>query len=96
MQLEIITPVNKVFSGSVKAVSLPGSEGIFQVLPGHAPIVSSLKKGMVKVDLEKGWNPDDNLHSSVTLDNSSNHTFSMEIQGGVAELLHDKIIVLVE
>ena len=49
MFLEIISPGKKLFSGEVKSVQLPGSDGSFGVLNNHAPIISSLKKGTVKV-----------------------------------------------
>jgi F-type H+-transporting ATPase subunit epsilon len=49
MLLEIITPDKKLFSGEVKSVKLPGSAGSFGVLKNHAPLISSLTKGDVKV-----------------------------------------------
>ena len=49
MFLEIITPDKKLYSGEVKSVKLPGSAGSFGVLKNHAPLISSLKKGNVKV-----------------------------------------------
>lgn len=49
MQLEIITPDQKVFSGEASAVTLPGSEGQFQVLNDHAPMVSTLARGLVTI-----------------------------------------------
>lgn len=49
MLLEIITPEKKIYSGEVKSVQLPGSAGSFGVLKNHAPLISSLKKGNVKV-----------------------------------------------
>ncbi|MBN8701849.1 MAG: ATP synthase F1 subunit epsilon [Bacteroidetes bacterium] len=49
MFLEIITPDTKLFSGEVVSVSLPGKEGSFGVLDKHAPIVSSLKPGKIKI-----------------------------------------------
>jgi F-type H+-transporting ATPase subunit epsilon len=45
MQLTIITPDRQVFSGEVVSASFPGSDGSFQVLRSHAPLVSSLGKG---------------------------------------------------
>ncbi|MCL1942151.1 MAG: ATP synthase F1 subunit epsilon [Candidatus Azobacteroides sp.] len=45
MKLEIISPEQILFSGEVELVTLPGSLGSFTMLPGHAPIVSSLEKG---------------------------------------------------
>ncbi len=49
MFLEIITPDKKIFSGEVTSVAVPGSAGSFQVLNNHAPIISTLVKGIVKV-----------------------------------------------
>jgi len=54
MFLEIITPVKKVYSGQVKLVRLPGSKGSFEILNNHAPIISTLEKGMIKVVEESG------------------------------------------
>ncbi|MEY3425102.1 MAG: hypothetical protein RL679_460, partial [Bacteroidota bacterium] len=51
MHLEIITPESKIFYGEVSAVQFPGLDGSFQVLTGHAPIISGLSGGIVKVDL---------------------------------------------
>ncbi len=49
MTLEILTPEMKVFSGDVYGVQLPGVNGLFEILDKHAPIVSALKKGILKV-----------------------------------------------
>ncbi len=49
MYLEIVTPDKTIYTGEVKAVQLPGSNGSFEVLKNHAPIVSTLESGMVKV-----------------------------------------------
>jgi F-type H+-transporting ATPase subunit epsilon len=48
MHLEIITPDKKVFEGEVAVVTFPGSDGSFQVLNNHAPLVSLLKDGVVE------------------------------------------------
>ncbi len=54
MQLEIITPDKKLFSGDVKSVVLPGAEGRFGVLNKHASMISTLKAGKIKVvDLQQ-------------------------------------------
>lgn len=55
MQLEIITPEVKVFTGEAEAVQLPGLDGLFQILNGHAPIISALKEGIVKIDLPSAF-----------------------------------------
>ena len=49
MNLEILTPEKKLFSGDVYGVQLPGVSGLFEVLEKHAPLVSALKAGKVKV-----------------------------------------------
>jgi F-type H+-transporting ATPase subunit epsilon len=47
MHLEIITPEKKIFEGDVTIVTFPGSDGSFQVMNDHAPLVSLLKDGQV-------------------------------------------------
>ena len=54
MHLEIITPDKKVFEGEVKLVQLPGSKGKFEILKNHAPIISTLEKGTIKIQEETG------------------------------------------
>ena len=56
MQLEIITPEKKVFEGEVKITTLPGSDGSFQVLDNHAPLISLLKQGVVEYKTKEGAN----------------------------------------
>jgi F-type H+-transporting ATPase subunit epsilon len=56
MQLEIVTPDEVLFEGKVSLVQVPGSKGQFQVLQYHAPIISTLQKGKIKVE-ESGGNP---------------------------------------
>jgi F-type H+-transporting ATPase subunit epsilon len=48
MKLDIITPDSTIFSGEVTSVSVPGADGRFQVLKGHAPIISTLVEGPLK------------------------------------------------
>jgi F-type H+-transporting ATPase subunit epsilon len=48
-ELEIVTPQRIQFSGSVESVSCPGEQGRFQVLYNHAPFLSTLAVGLVKV-----------------------------------------------
>ena len=49
MLLEIISPDEKIFSGEVDMVQVPGSKGSFQILYNHAPIISTLKSGKVRI-----------------------------------------------
>ena len=73
MNLEIITPDKKVFSGEVEVVTLPGTDGSFQVLRDHAALVSTLGKGILKADKQE-----------------------FTIDGGVVEVLNNKVLVLAE
>ncbi len=49
MQIEIITPEKNLFKGEIKLVQVPGSKGSFEVLKNHAPIISTLDEGKIKV-----------------------------------------------
>jgi len=80
MELEILTPVKKLFSDTVYGVQLPGIGGSFEVLDKHAPLVSALKAGKLKVLKDK------------SMKNISLYT----IQSGFVEVLNNKITVLVE
>lgn len=53
MVLEILTPEKKIFSGDVYGVQLPGISGLFEVLDKHAPMVSALKNGKLKILKDK-------------------------------------------
>ncbi len=53
MTLEILTPEKKIFSGNVYGVQLPGIDGLFEVLDKHAPLVSALGKGNLKILKDK-------------------------------------------
>ena len=80
MELEILTPTGKLFSGTVYGVQLPGISGSFEILEKHAPLVSALGNGNIKVLNDKSGN------------NNTNYT----IKGGFIEVLNNKCVVLVE
>jgi F-type H+-transporting ATPase subunit epsilon len=54
MNLTILSPDKEIFSGEVKSVTVPGTGGSFQMLENHAPIVSSLDKGEVRIVKSNG------------------------------------------
>ncbi|MCO5248067.1 MAG: ATP synthase F1 subunit epsilon [Chitinophagales bacterium] len=54
MQLDILTPEGKVFSGDVDSIQLPGIDGLFQILNNHAPLISALKEGTATVGSKDG------------------------------------------
>jgi len=53
MNLEILTPEKKLYSGEVYGVQMPGISGSFEVLEKHAPLVSALRAGRIKVLKDK-------------------------------------------
>ncbi len=91
MKLEIITPEASIFNGEATAVSLPGLDGSFQILNNHAPIISSLKAGEVKVEVSGKLDAIKN--NAVSIDKN---VLRVQIKGGVAELMNNKLIVLAE
>ena len=79
MFLEIVSPEKTLFTGDVSSVHVPGTEGSFQILNNHAPIVSTLKKGSIRL---KG-----NFDSkSENLDVHNNGEATLDIQSGVIEM----------
>ena len=48
-QFDLVSPEKLVFSGAVDQVDIPGSEGDFGVLAGHAPVVATIRPGIVTV-----------------------------------------------
>jgi F-type H+-transporting ATPase subunit epsilon len=63
MTLEILTPERKIFSGDVYGVQLPGIGGSFEVLEKHAPMVSALKAGKLKILTDKTSTTSYNIQS---------------------------------
>ena len=49
MNIEIRTPEKSLFSGTAESVKLPGTEGSFEILNNHAPIIASLAKGSIRI-----------------------------------------------
>ena len=54
LHLSIVSPEKSIFDGDVKIVTLPGTVGSFSILPGHAPIVSSLQAGTLSSTTMEG------------------------------------------
>lgn len=80
MQLEIITPDKKVYSGEVTSATFPGVNGSFQVLHNHAPIISSLADGIVKY---RDGNGEANLHVSGGI---------VEVKNNIITLLAESVL----
>ena len=54
LHFELVSPARLLFSGSVASVTIPGTEGEMGIFPGHAPILSTLKPGVVTVYKDGG------------------------------------------
>jgi F-type H+-transporting ATPase subunit epsilon len=80
LQIEIVTPQKLYFSGEVVSVTAPGEEGQFQILKNHAPLISSLRPGKVKLSLAD--------HSEQTFSISDGF---LEVSSNKAILLTEKI-----
>jgi len=94
MHLEIVTPEKKILETEASAVQLPGTDGLFQVLDNHAPIISTLTKGVIKVHLADDTKKIHGFSGEVILDKTDDKTVRIEIEGGVVEVINNKVIVL--
>jgi F-type H+-transporting ATPase subunit epsilon len=93
MILEIVSPEATLFKGEVTSVSLPGVNGSFQLLNNHAPIVSILKQGTVKM-AATSFKFDKEVADKFTKINDQN--YSLEINSGTIEMKDNKVIVLAD
>ena len=93
MKLNVITPTAKIFDGEVISVSLPGQDGIFQVLNNHTAIISSLSIGEIIIELVEKTN--DAIYNEMIQIKNQNHII-ISIKGGVAELINNELIILAE
>ena len=59
LQFELVTPARLVRSESVHMVVVPGTEGEFGVLEGHAPFMSTIRDGAVRVYKTEGGQPEE-------------------------------------
>jgi F-type H+-transporting ATPase subunit epsilon len=93
MILEIVSPEAKLFSGEITSISLPGVDGQFQILNNHAPIVSLLQKGLVKITAPsfKFSSESKGLFAKI-----NDQNFTLAIQSGTIEMKDNKVIVLAD
>ncbi|WP_298893186.1 F0F1 ATP synthase subunit epsilon [uncultured Psychroserpens sp.] len=91
MLLEIVSPEATLFSGEVTSVTVPGVMGEFEMLTNHAPVISLLKEGNVKI------NGNITLEEEVeSLFNKSDRGFWLPITSGTIEMKDNKVIVLAD
>jgi len=92
MYLEIVSPEATLFSGEVTSVTVPGINGEFQMLQNHAPIVSLLQEGEVKVQGDIIIEED--FQSKFT--KGANGETVLTISSGTIEMKDNKVIVLAD
>ena len=93
MILEIVSPEATLFKAEVTSVSLPGVNGSFQILNNHAPIVSILKQGTIKIEAPS-FKFEKEVVEKFTKVNDQNYT--LEIKSGTIEMKDNKVIVLAD
>jgi len=93
MILEIVSPEASLFHGQVTSVTLPGVDGSFQILNHHAPIVSILKEGVIKIAAENFVFSKEAAPKFTQLDAK---TYTLAINSGTIEMQDNKVIVLVD
>ncbi len=92
MYLEIVSPEATLFSGEVVSIAVPGVNGEFEMLKDHAPIVSLLKEGHVKI------------YGDISLEEEVQDKFTkgndkgtwLAISSGTLEMKENKVIVLAD
>jgi len=93
MKLEIISPEAKLYQGEATAVALPGVDGSFQILENHAPIVSILQEGEVRL---KGFDVKKVPSSFTHLFTTKGSDTVLAIKSGTVEMKQNNLVLLVD
>jgi len=80
LQFELVSPEKKLASQQVAMVVVPGAEGDFGVLPGHAPMMSTIRPGVIEIYASEGTTP----------------SARYQIEGGFAEVTPEGLTILAE
>jgi len=80
LQFELVSPERRLASQQVAMVVVPGVEGDFGVLPGHAPMMSTIRPGIIEIYATEGSTP----------------SARYEIAGGFAEVTPEGLTILAE
>lgn len=92
MFLEIVTPEAVIFNSNVDSVAVPGINGEFQMLNNHAPIVSLLASGTIKIS-GSTIDIDENFQDQFT---KVDEVHTLSISGGTIEMRDNKVIILAD
>ena len=91
MNLEIVSPEKTLFTGEVDSVSVPGTDGSFQMLNNHAPIISTLKEGKVKIVGNIKIPNDTDIFTKI-----NDRETHLNIISGVIEMKNNQVIILTD
>ena len=92
MRLEVVSPEATLFSGEVNSIAVPGANGAFQVLDNHAPIVSILNPGTVKIGGKISLSKETAHH----FNQQGEDTFLELPYGGTLEMQQNKVVLLAD
>ncbi len=92
MFLEIVTPEAVIFNSNVDSVAVPGINGEFQMLNNHAPIVSLLASGTIKIS-GSTIDIDEDFQDQFT---KVDEVHTLSISGGTIEMRDNKVIILAD
>ena len=92
MYLEIVSPEAVLLSAEVNSVTVPGVNGEFQMLNNHAPIVSLLREGTVKIDGDLSF--EEELADKFIKNKEGRWT--LNITSGTLEMKDNKVIILAD
>ncbi len=95
MLIEIFSIKSKLLSGKINSVIFPGSDGSFQVLENHAPIVSTLKKGQIIIEGEISLERRDSQQDPFKI-KKDKEKISLQIESGLMEMKKNSIKVLID
>ena len=97
MYLEIVSPEATLFSAEVDSVVVPGVNGEFEMLKDHAPIVSILKEGTIKINTHtQSHLVFDELHAEVIPHNDDKKVLTVNINSGTIEMKDNKLVILAD
>jgi len=92
MQVEIVTPEATLYNGEARSIAVPGADGEFEILDNHAPIISSLTEGFVKlfgdITIKKEY--------ADKFQNGKDRGLWLPISSGTIELKDNKVVVLAD
>ena len=96
MHLEVVSPEAVLFSSEVDSIAVPGTAGEFQMLNNHAPIVSTLKEGTIKIHVHSQTINGEELHDKIVPSSDDKNILTVSVQSGTIEFNENKAIILVD